>query len=311
MSLAHNSVERERVVVRVPAKINLHLGVGPRRPDGYHSLATIYQAVSLHDDVAVTRDGNGITISAVGAYADQVPTDASNLAARAALRVAEHYRVDPNFHIEISKSIPVAAGLAGGSADAAGALIAVDALLGGEIGRDGLMTIAAELGSDIPFSLSGGTAIGTGRGEVLAPAMARGTFHWVLVTSSAGLSTPEVYAELDRIRGAGEPADPEIPSAVMQALVAHDPQALGAALDNDLQEAALSLRPVLRERVSMARELGALGVLVSGSGPTIAILVRDDEQALDVSVALASHGVADPILRVLGPVPGARIIESI
>lgn len=305
--------EFERVTVRIPAKINLHLGVGALREDGYHDLATVYQAVSLHDEVSVSRKspGSGITVTADGPFAEHVPVDMGNLAVRAAARVAAHYGHDLDLHIGITKSIPVAAGLAGGSADAAGALLATDALFGSQLSREELHRFAAEIGSDVPFSLTGGTAIGMGRGEVLTPAMARGTFHWVLIASNMGLSTPAVYAELDRLRGHRAIPAPQIPSVLMQALVAHDPVALGQSLGNDLQDAALSLRPSLGTRVEMARDLGALGVIVSGSGPTIAILVRDEEQALDVTVALASHGVNDPILRVHGPVPGARIVESI
>ena len=302
------------VTVRVPAKINLHLGVGPLRDDGYHDLATVYQAVSLHDEVTVTpaEPGSGIAVQVHGSFADQVPADPSNLAARAVALIAQRYGVSADFTVEIAKAIPVAAGLAGGSADAAGALVAADQLLGGELTRDELGELAAEIGSDVPFSLAGGTAIGTGRGEMLTPAMTRGVFHWVLLTQSGpGLSTPAVYAELDRLRRTTGIAAPSVPSAVMQALVGNDPVALGLALHNDLQEAALSLRPALRLRMESAVEYGALGAVVSGSGPTLAILVRDGEHALDLTVALASQGISDPILRVHGPVPGARIAEGI
>lgn len=299
-----------KVTVRVPAKINLQLAVGPRRLDGYHDLATVYQAVSLYDDVSVERS-NELSIRVEGQYADQVPTDSSNLAVRAVRKVAERYGVAADFDVVITKSIPVAAGLAGGSADAAGALVATDHLLGGELSKADLVALAAELGSDVPFALSGGTAIGTGRGELLTAAMTRGSFHWVLVTSGGpGLSTPDVYAELDRQRGDALIADPQISHEVMQALVAPDPIGLGRALRNDLQAPALTLRSSLRIRLEQAGEYGALGAIVSGSGPTLALLVRDEEHALDLTVALTSQGVSDPILRVVGPVPGARIIES-
>lgn len=305
-----------RVSVRVPAKINLHLGVGPLRADGYHSLATLYQAVSLHDQVTVERadPGSGISLHIEGSFVEQVPADRSNLAVRAIEEVAARCGVAPDVQLTIGKAIPVAAGLAGGSADAAAALVAADLIFGAELDRDDLLAIAARLGSDVPFALTGGTAIGLGRGELLTPALTRGTFHWVLVSSGgAGLSTPAVFAELDRLRAAAGGADsgePEVPAAVMQALLAHDPLTLGRALGNDLQEAALALRPQLRTRIDIAVDYGALGAIISGSGPTVALLVRDEEHALDLTVALASHGIADPMFRVTGPVPGARVVEA-
>src|SRR6476660_3633228 len=178
------------VTVRVPAKVNLELRVGPRRPDGFHALATVYQAVSLHDEVSVAR-WNDWQVVAAGAYADRIPTDGANLAVRAARLVADRWDVDERLSIRIDKDIPVAGGMAGGSADAAGALVACDQLWG--LGLDGaaLAELAAGLGADVPFALVGGTAVGLGTGTRLTSALARGRFHWVLALADSGLSTAE------------------------------------------------------------------------------------------------------------------------
>jgi 4-diphosphocytidyl-2-C-methyl-D-erythritol kinase len=301
-----------RVVVRVPAKINLNLSVGPLRKDGYHDLATVYQAISLCDEVGVQFGApkSGITLSLSGDFVAGVPLDDQNLAVRAAAMIAKEMRLDPDISIHVTKSIPVAAGLAGGSADAAAALIAVDQLLGGNLGRARINEFAADLGSDVPFALTGGTAIGSGRGEALSPALARGDYHWVLVISNQGLSTASVYAECDRLRQGREISTPRVTDALMHALRNGDAQALGKALMNDLQSAACSLRPALRLLLDVGEEYGALGSIVSGSGPTVAFLARDAEHALDLTVALSASGVAGQILRAVGPTPGARVIES-
>jgi 4-diphosphocytidyl-2-C-methyl-D-erythritol kinase len=308
-----NARQRERVVVRAPAKINLQLAVGPLRPDGYHDLATVFHAVSLFDEIAVESSlpGSGLTLSVAGSFTELVPTDGTNLAHRAAVAVASECGVDPDLALTITKAIPVAAGLAGGSADAAATLVAVDAFLGNQLSKERLSAIAAGLGSDVPFSLSGGTAIGTSRGELLSPALTQGTLHWVLVSNSGvGLSTPSVYAELDRLREGSAIPPVAVSDQLMQALRAGDSVLVGRLLSNDLQRAALSLRPSLSQTIDIALDYGALGAIVSGSGPTVAILVRDPEHALDLTVALTSHGTADPIYRVHGPVPGARVVES-
>jgi len=301
-----------RVVVRVPAKINLNLSVGPQRKDGYHDIATVYQAISLYDEVIAHfgAPDSGITVALTGDYVQGVPTDERNLAYRAAEMIANEMRLTPDISLHINKSIPVAAGLAGGSADAAAALVAVDQLLGADLGRARLAEFAADIGSDVPFALTGGTAIGSGRGERLSPALASGEYHWVLVISNQGLSTPAVYAECDRLRQGREISAPRITDALMHALRIGDAPALGKALMNDLQPAACSLRPALRLLLDVGEEYGALGSIISGSGPTVAFLARDAEHALDLTVALSASGVAGQILRAMAPMPGARIIES-
>jgi len=296
------------VTARVPAKVNLELMVGPPRPDGFHHLATVFQAVGLHDDVTVQSAADwGVTIN--GPYAEQVPADDTNLALRAARLLAEQAGISTPVQITIDKDIPVAAGMAGGSADAAGALLACDALWGVWSSKLALEELAAELGSDVPFALMGGTAIGSGRGDQLAPVLGRGRYTWVLALSDLGLSTPQVYAECDRLRSGQRLPEPTPSASLMAALRSGDAEALGKALSNDLQAAALSLQPRLEEVLSTGMGHGALGGIVSGSGPTVAFLVSDAERAIDLAVALTASGVAPAVKRALGPVRGAHLIS--
>jgi 4-diphosphocytidyl-2-C-methyl-D-erythritol kinase len=301
------------VTVRAPAKVNVELRVGPRRGDGFHELATVFQAVSLHDEISVTRWDEWQVVPA-GTYAGLVPTDGHNLAVRAAQLVAEQWDVDEKLSIRIDKDIPVAGGMAGGSADAAAALLACDQLWGLGLTRDELSEIASTLGSDVPFPLTGGNAMGSGRGEQLAPVLARGTFHWVFAISDVGLPTPAVYAECDRLRDlTGSATDvpaPQVSSELMAALRSGDPAALGLALHNDLEPAAFSLRPDLRELRDAGVEFGALGGIVSGSGPTVAFLTESHEAALDLSVSLAAADLCRDLRRAKGPVHGAQVIGA-
>ena len=298
------------VVARAPAKVNVQLAVGPLRRDGFHELRTVYLAVSLFDAVTV-RPGEGLSVSVTGLDADVVPTDGRNLVWRAAELLAEQAGVRPDARIEIAKSIPAAAGLAGGSADAAAALVALDALWGTGASRADLDRLAAQLGSDVPFSLAGGIALGAGRGEQLSPALARTPTHWVLGIAGDGLSTPAVYAELDRLRAAGAvPGGEPLASAdpVLAALRSGPPSALAEVLANDLQAAALALRPELGRALRAATAAGALAALVSGSGPTVAALARDEQAAVRLAAALAGAGVFRTVRAVHGPVPGARLV---
>ena len=300
------------VTVRVPAKVTLHLSVGPARADGYHELVTVFHAVSLWDDVVATSTREpGITLTIEGEGAGVVPVDATNLAWRAADLLARRVGLQPAVSLHLRKGIPVAGGMAGGSADAAGTLLACDALWDLGRPRSELMALAAELGSDVPFALHGGTAIGTGRGEQLTPVLGRGSFHWVFALAAGGLSTPAVYAECDRLRGDEEVSDPYVSDLLMQALRAGDGLLLGKALHNDLQTPALSLRPALRQVLEVGEEYGALGGIVSGSGPTCAFLVADEESALDLAVALTASGTCRTVKRATGPVHGARVVSEI
>ena len=303
------ATSRHCVTARIPAKVNLELMVGPRRADGFHHLATVFQAVGLHDDVSVEpADDWGITVN--GPYADLVPADDTNLAMRAARLLAGQAGIDAPVHITIDKDIPVAGGMAGGSADAAGALVACDALWGIGSSKAALEDLGAKLGSDVPFALSGGTAMGSGRGDQLAPVLGRGRYHWVFALSDVGLSTARVYAECDRLRASRRVPEPAPSASMMTALRSGDAASLGRALSNDLQPAALSLQPRLEEVLRSGMEYGALGGIVSGSGPTVAFLVADTERGLDLAVALTASGAAPAVTRAVGPVHGAHIITG-
>ncbi|WP_331712496.1 4-(cytidine 5'-diphospho)-2-C-methyl-D-erythritol kinase [Aeromicrobium choanae] len=302
-----------RVTVRVPAKINLCLGVGRVRPDGFHPLATVYQAVDLHDELRITAREDGELSVAVHTEFDlpegmSVPEGPDNIAVRAAQLLRERLG-DPDLgaDIAIRKVIPVAGGMAGGSADAAAALVGCNELWGGGLGRADLEPLAAELGSDVPFLLHGGNAVGGGRGETVSPVLARGSYHWVFATSSEGLSTAAVYAEFDRL-SPDAPAEPEVPDELINALRAGDAHALGRALSNDLTDASLSLRPELADTLEVGLEAGALGAVISGSGPTTAFLAASEEHALDLAMALASTGSAADVIQSRGPVSGARLV---
>lgn len=302
----------DAVHVRAPGKINVYLGVGPRHDDGYHSLATVFQAVSLYEDVYASAAA-GFTLEVDGEVdVSGVPLDDRNLAMRAAKLLAQTAGVDAGVHLRIRKGVPVAGGMGGGSADAAAALVACDALWGTELGAHRLHALAARLGADVPFALHGGTAVGAGRGDELTPALARGRFDWVLVLSEQGLSTPEVYGRLDQLRAQeGAVADDppmslDVPLAVLHALRAGDARELAPALLNDLEAAAVIDRPDLGATLIDGIRFGALGGLVSGSGPTIALLCESSEHARAVQDQLL--GTGRRALHVHGPVPGARLV---
>ncbi len=322
------------VTVRVPAKLNLQLAVGPPQADGYHGLVTVFHAVSLFDQVTVEPAGrDGVTVTGEGA--DRVPADQNNLALRAtaALRAAVRDRgTGPGaVHVSIAKRIPVAAGLAGGSADAAAALVACNELWATGLTQQRLCAIGATVGSDVAFALLGGTAVGRGRGERLTPALAPATqYHWVLAFADGQLSTPAVYAALDRLRaqggrgGLGGKASPQeqggsggdrppgvtLDAALMSALRSGNAAQVGQRLSNDLQSAAVSLFPALRKTLTAGLELGALGALVAGSGPTCMFLAASAERALELAVSLSGAGVCRSVARVSGPVAGAAVVPA-
>ncbi|MER5206687.1 4-(cytidine 5'-diphospho)-2-C-methyl-D-erythritol kinase [Streptomyces sp. NPDC002825] len=295
------------VTVRVPAKVNVQLAVGAARPDGFHDLANVFLAVSLYDEVTATP-ADALTITCEGPDADKVPLDRSNLAARAAELLAARHGIAPDVHLHIKKDIPVAGGMAGGSADGAGALLACDALWGLDTPRDVLLEICAELGSDVPFSLVGGAALGTGRGEKLTELPVGGTFHWVFAVADGGLSTPTVFGEFDRLTEGVDIPEPAASPALLEALAAGDTTALAATLANDLQAPALSLRPSLAATLTAGTEAGALAALVSGSGPTTAFLVKDAEAATAVAAALSASGTCRTARAATSPAPGAVVL---
>lgn len=310
------------VTVRVPAKVNLQLAVGPRREDGFHDLVNVFHAVSLFDEVTARQarprsGGPLIELTAdgeLGSHLARVPLDETNLAARAARAVGAGGPEARSVRIHLDKRIPVAGGMAGGSADAAAALLACEHLWGGGSSRQDLLRHAADLGSDVPFALLGGTAVGLGRGEILRPLVSPGRFHWVFALSSHGLSTASVFGEYDRIRP--DAPEPRLDEALTRALADADPVALGGALTNDLQEAALSLLPELERTLDTGSAAGALGALVSGSGPTCAFLVGGGgeegsvvaEREAAVVEALEGSGLCERVVTAHGDVPGATVV---
>lgn len=306
------SVASRVIHARAPGKINVFLKVGALQSDGYHDVASAYQAVSLYEDVRV-REAEGFSVSISGTVElARVPGDGDNIAIRAARALAKHAGYPGGAHIDIEKRIPVAGGMGGGSADAAATLIACDALWRTELPRDELVGLARELGADVPFALTGGTAIGTGRGDELSPALAKGSFDWVLAVAEFGLSTPDVYRELDghRDRHVADisPADPKptVDRNVLQALRAGDARMLADAMHNDLQAPALHLEPSLADVLELGERNGALAGIVSGSGPTVAFLTADLDAALELQIALSAARIT--AVRATGPVHGARII---
>ncbi|WP_341254906.1 4-(cytidine 5'-diphospho)-2-C-methyl-D-erythritol kinase [uncultured Dietzia sp.] len=311
------------VTAVAPAKINLHLGVGDVRGDGYHDLLTVYRAVDLWERVTVSLvdadaadDDDEVIVTGPGA--PQVPTDRTNLAARAVDLLREEAGSDARIAVRIHKGVPVAGGMAGGSADAAAALVATDRLLGLGLGRAALEERAARLGSDVPFCIRGGTALGTGRGEKLATLLhARAEQFIVVALADGGLSTPTVFAELDRLRAERDPADPGrgLPRAggvdpLVVALAGDDPAAVAGLLANDMEAAALSLMPALRRTLRVGREAGALHGMVSGSGPTCLFFCTDRDHAIAVAAEISEHGVAREVRVTRGPVGGAHIVDD-
>lgn len=306
--------------VRVPAKVNLFLAVRGRQHDGYHELVTVLQTVSLYDELrvgVVGPPGRGhhpasrrtMRIELRHGPMEGLPAPADNLATRAAVALAHRAGIlpdgvveepsgvasgtgeaTPRTVLELRKAIPVAGGMAGGSADAAAALVGLNELWGCDLSRDDLREVAATVGTDVPFCVVGGTALATGRGTALAQVLSRGTFHWVVGPSARPLSTAEVYRSWDRHC---RPSQVE-PDDVLHALRNQDPVALGAALHNDLEPAAFALRPELKDDKKALSRAGALGTVLSGSGPTLLALAPDAEAAQRMAEQVADRfaGVA-------------------
>ena len=296
------------VRVRVPAKINLHLGVGALRRDGFHDLVTVFQAVDLADEVSA-HPATGLSVRMSGEGAPDLPSGSQNIAWRAATRLAERAQVPADVLLEITKAIPVAGGMAGGSADAAGTLLACATLWRTGSTKAELVELATGLGSDVAFPLLGGTALGTGHGELLTPVLTTGHFQWVLALASFGISAADAYRELDRQRAAGDAPKPAAaPDVLLDALRAGDAHRVGAALSNDLQPAALVLGPALRRTLAAGVELGAIGAVICGSGPTCAFLCADARAANRLAASLAAEGVCRTTRVASGPVPGARVV---
>lgn len=296
--------------VRVPAKVNLHLAVGSRRPDGYHDVVSILQTVSLHDALRVHCPDTGLaqhpaarrhmgvqlTLDQDG-VAEGVPVDGTNLTTVAAERLMARLGIGtpgvlrsagtdgPWARLHLTKRIPVGAGMAGGSADAAAALVGLNVLWDGGLDASELREVAATIGADVPFCLVGGTALATGIGTAVARVLTRGGAHWVIGIDRAPLSTAAVYAAFDELDA---PA-PSAPDLMLHALRTGDLDTLAAALLNDLEPAAIRLRPALADRREAMLAAGALAAMVSGSGPTMLGLARDALHARQLAERVAEH----------------------
>ncbi|MGC5628576.1 4-(cytidine 5'-diphospho)-2-C-methyl-D-erythritol kinase [Georgenia sp. Z1344] len=327
------------VTVRAPGKVNLSLRVGPPRADGFHPLVTVFQALDLGEHVTAAPAPRGSTTVRLAQHVDGVPLGASNLAARAAEALRAATGVDAGVELTIHKNVPAASGMAGGSADAAAALMACDALWGTALGAFDLHALAANLGSDVSFPLLGGTALGTGRGERLVVLPDTGAWHWVLATQATGLSTPAVFNAYDALHGYPRGGPPSAPSmlhepaapdahthsddaeagglhpgaheaALGDALVEGDPAALGRLLLNDLTEPALELRPELGDVLAAFERAGALGAVLSGSGPTVAALALDAAHAESIAAVVRAAEVADRVLTTTAPARGAHVVDA-
>lgn len=302
------------VTVRAPGKINVFFRVGALQRDGYHDVASLYQAVSLFEEVTAVASEEFSLRFTGPVDSSGLPLDGTNLALRAAQLLAEVTGHRGAAALTVHKRVPIGGGMGGGSADAAAALVACDELWGTGLGRAQLHPLAAQLGADVPFALEGGTAVGTGRGDELSPALAQGTFHWVLALSDGALSTPVVYDTLDRHRSehrhelSPPPRQVSVDTAVLQAVRSGDAESLADSMHNDLQAAALRLAPQLTELLELGESRGALAGIVSGSGPTVAFLVADAPSAAELTGVLGRSGVRS--LTVTGPVPGARRIDA-
>lgn len=304
--------EATTVRVRAAGKINLALRVGPPRPDGYHPLATVFQAVSVFDDVEVSAAPPGeFPVTVTGAQAELVPTDGRNLVVRAGRLLAETYGnpVELGARIAVRKSIPVTGGMAGGSADCAATLLALSVLWDLDVSPVELAQLGGRLGADVPFALMGQTAFGVGRGDQLVPVLSRGVYHWVLALADFELSTPAVFARFDALYPAPEAPPVQPPTELLEALASGDAVRLARVLVNDLQEAALDLRPELVRTIAAGMDAGALASVVSGSGPTVAFLAPTEAAAIDLSTRLGRAGVCRTVKRVQGPAHGARLVS--
>ena len=299
----------DRVRVRAPGKVNLALRVGAVREDGYHPLATVFQALSIFDELGAHPAAAGrYDIRVAGDQAHLVPADDSNLAVRAARLLASRHGGEARYGVDlqIRKTIPVTGGMAGGSANAAAALVGCAALWGIDINPDELRELGAELGADVPFCLLGSTALGHGRGDDLVPVLSRGGYHWVLALPDVELLTAAVFRRFDEMNPDADPAPPPVPPGLLEGLASGDVRRVAENLVNDLEPAAVSLRPHLAELLDAGRDAGALAGIVSGSGPTCAFLTANEDAAVRLSGVLSGLGLCRQVRRACGPVPGAR-----
>lgn len=329
------------VTAVAPGKVNLGLRVGPPRSDGYHPVATLYFAVSLTEEVTVApRADEAITItlsdrsaftqvehrdaSTGEAFFTEVPLGETNLAYRAAdlLRSALRDRdagvlsfpgqSRPTYGVDITitKNVPIAGGMGGGSADAAATLVACSALWDAGLTKEQLAELGAQLGADVPFSILGGAAVGQGTGEDLSPLLVRGELHLVIVPASSGLSTPAVYGQLDQMRRSAEVTVGEIPELdpdLVRAVCAADAEGVATVMTNDLQAPAVQMLPALEDMLDAGLMEGALHGMVSGSGPTVMFITRSVEAAARLATGLQERTDVWAI-PVSGPAAGAHLL---
>lgn len=314
------------VTAVAPGKVNMSLRVGPRRDDGYHDVATLYFAVSLHEEVtAAPRRDSAITVSLSerSAFTEvqqqvqgetvtaSIPLDERNLAHQAAQKLRERLGITSGVDLTITKNVPVAGGMGGGSADAAAALVACSALWGAGLSKEQLAEVGAELGADVPFAILGGAAVGQGVGDELSPLLTRGELHLVIVPANTGLSTPEIYQELDTMREeAGVTAEePELDADLVRAVCTADAEMVATLMTNELQAPAVRKIPSLDRMMDAGLLEGAMQGMVSGSGPTVVFLTRDAAAAGQLATSLEERTDVWAI-PVTGPAPGARLLTS-
>lgn len=279
------------VTATAPAKINLALYVGSPDISGFHPLLSAFQAINLFDSITVHPAAQMNITCRAPFNTSSVPLDETNIVWKAHALISAHSASGGPVRIDIDKTIPVAGGMAGGSADGAASLIALNELWQAGCPVETLFELARQLGSDVPFSLVGGAAIGRGRGDVLQPFATDRPLHVVVVTSGIQLSTPLVYATLDAMRGEQKVAVPDaLPDEFLTAWRLADAHALAPLLHNDLEPVALSLEPSLGAVMEAVSAAGALRALVSGSGPTVVGLAESEAHAVAVAQALTTQG---------------------
>ncbi len=290
-----------------PAKINLYLEILGDRPDGYHELAMILQSIDLADQIDLRS--NGTDQIRVSCDDPQIPTDSSNLAYRAAAlmanQFAEMYRKFGGVDISLHKRIPMGAGLAGGSADAAAVLVGMNLMWKLGLTQTELRELAAQLGSDIPFCISGGTALATGRGEQLAPLPSVDFLYAVLAKHrNVGISTPWAYKTYRQQFSGSYVSDQDSllqrqqrvhSGGIVSAIGQRDGAKIGQLLHNDLEKVVLPTYPQVERLRQTLSEFDTLGVMMSGSGSTVFALVESKAQAEQVRLQLKA-ALPDPNL---------------
>ncbi|WP_066371823.1 4-(cytidine 5'-diphospho)-2-C-methyl-D-erythritol kinase [Neobacillus fumarioli] len=260
-----------KLLVKAPAKINLALDVLHKRPDGYHEVEMIMTTIDLADRVELTLlERDQIHILSHNRY---VPDDQRNLAYQAAELLKRRFSVKKGVMISIEKSIPVAAGLAGGSSDAAATLRGLNKIWGLGLSLDELAEIGSEIGSDVSFCVYGGTALAKGRGEIITELPAPPTCWVILAKPFIGVSTAEVYRRLD-LNGTRHPNIPEM----IEAIKSHDYHKVCQNVGNVLEDVTLKLHPVVAQIKDQMKRFGADAVLMSGSGPTVFGIVQHDSR---------------------------------